>query len=109
MSDCFRGFGRTAARKVLIGNGGYVDLNIDAIHERSGDFRHVTLNLRRRAETLPAEIMGKSAWTGIHRSDQDEGRWKCERHLRTCDGDSALLRWSSLLRPGRRRLMPLTW
>jgi hypothetical protein len=28
----------------------------------------VTLNLRRRAETLPPEIMGESAWTGIHRA-----------------------------------------
>ena len=57
------------------------------------------LNLRWRAETLPPEIMRESAWTGIHRGDQDEGGWKCERHLRPCDRDSALLEGLPLLQP----------
>jgi len=64
-ADRFRRFGSTRIGEFLVGNRRHVDLNVDAIHQRTGNLRHVALNLRRRAEAFPPEIVGKSAWTSL--------------------------------------------
>src|SRR5207244_9232257 len=81
MANGFRGLRAAAAGEIFVGNGGHVHLNVDTIHQRSGNFRHVSLDLRRCAETLAAEVIGKTARTEVHRRDQEERRGKRERHL----------------------------
>jgi hypothetical protein len=40
-------------------------LDVDAVHERAGDLRHVALDLRRRAVAFPPEVVGESTRTGL--------------------------------------------
>src|SRR5215510_12833325 len=70
----------------LVGNSRHIDLNVDAVHQGPGDFRHVPLDLRWRAEALPAKVVRKAARAGVTRSNKDKCRWKRERHLSAGDG-----------------------
>src|SRR5437870_3518413 len=57
MPDGFRRLRDTAAGQVFIWNRGHVHLNIDAIHQRSRNFRHVSLDLWGCAEAFAAEVI----------------------------------------------------
>ena len=60
-TDGFRGFCGPRVGEFLVRNGRHIDLDIDAIHQRARNFRHVALNLRRRTETFASKIVCKSA------------------------------------------------
>src|SRR5437773_1871814 len=65
MPDRFGRFGGTAARQVFVGYGGHIDLDIDAIHQRTRNLRHVTLDLRGRTEAFSPEIICEPARAGM--------------------------------------------
>jgi hypothetical protein len=57
----FRRFRAARIGEFFIRNSRHVHLNIDSIHQWSGNFRHVALDLRRRAEAISAEVVGEPA------------------------------------------------
>src|SRR5262249_26183545 len=65
VSDCFRRLCGPASHQVLVWDRRHIYLNVDAVHQWSGDLRHVPLNLRRRAVTLPTKIVCKAARAGL--------------------------------------------
>src|SRR6202034_1123617 len=57
-----------------------VDVNIDAVHQRPGDFRDIALDHRSRALAVAGAVIVKAAGTGIHRGGEHEARGESQRH-----------------------------
>src|SRR6266850_3211240 len=61
-------------------------------HQRTGDLRHVTLNLRRRAEAFAAEVIRKAARTGIGGRGKNERSRESECHCGASYCDSSVFK-----------------
>jgi len=59
---------------------GNIDVNIDAIHQRAGDLRNVTLDHWRSAAALPRAVIMKAAGTRIHRRGEHKPGRESKRH-----------------------------
>src|SRR4051794_6725518 len=59
-------FGSSLTTQLAKLHGGYVDVNVDTIEERSGDATNITLDLSQRAAALTRGIIPEAARTGIH-------------------------------------------
>ena len=60
-------------------------MNIDAVHQRSGDLRDIALDHGRRAVALAGFVITKTAGTRIHGRRQHESRGERERHSGASD------------------------
>src|SRR5207248_11236226 len=67
-----RRFARRGRRDLFRRKRRHFDLQIDPIEQRSGNFRQVAQDLRRRANALAAPIVEESARTWIQRRGQRE-------------------------------------
>src|SRR6266446_3068448 len=89
------GFGRlrhTGACEVFVRNSRHVDLNIDTVHERTGDLGHVALNLWRRAEAFAAEVIREATRAGIGGRDKNERSRESECHCSASYCDSSVFK-----------------
>ena len=59
-------------REVFELDRGYGDMDIDAVHERPGNARHVTLDFRRSAVAFMGRVAVITARAGIHSRDEHE-------------------------------------
>src|SRR5437868_1615571 len=71
---------RSVSRKFAKLNGGHIDVNIDAVQQRTRDAADITLNQQWCTTALPSWVIPKAARTGIHGSHQHERRRKRQRH-----------------------------
>src|SRR6267142_5680325 len=104
-------FGRlrhTGTCEVFVRNSRHVDLNIDTVHERTGDLGHVALNLWRRAEAFAPEVIREAARAGIGGRDKNERSRESECHCGASYCDSSVFGWLSVLQPDSLSVTPLT-
>src|SRR5580765_2378545 len=66
-----------------------LDLHIDAIEQRTGDFSLVARDLIRRAAAYSFSMAEKAAWAGIHGRDQLKACREIGLPRRTRDGNAA--------------------
>jgi hypothetical protein len=66
-------------------------VDVDAIHERTGDFRDVSLDHRRSALAISGSVIVKSAGAGIHGCGKHEARGERQGHRRACNGHGSVL------------------
>ena len=85
-----RALGRRAAAQLLVLNGRNLDVNVDAVEQRPGDFGHVALDHGRGAHALARLVVEVAARAGIHGRGQHEARRKTERHGGAGDGDRVI-------------------
>ena len=76
--------------KLFIVHRGHIDMDVDAVKQRSGNLRHVALNHRRSAMALAAAVVEISAGTRVHRGSQHEAGRKGERHGGAGDANGAV-------------------
>jgi hypothetical protein len=81
-----RALGRRRAAQLLILHRRNLDVNVDAVEQRAGDFGHVALDHGRRAHALARLVVEVAAGAGIHGRRQHEARRKAERHGGARDG-----------------------
>lgn len=74
LADHGRRLAGLATGKFLIAEGRHFHLDVDAVEQRAGNFRTVTLDLQRRAVALLLLIGKKAARAGVHRGDEHEAR-----------------------------------
>src|SRR5271156_6208707 len=74
----------------LILHGRNFDVDVNAIQQRTGNFRNVALDLHRRAVAFALGVSEKSAGTGIHGGGQHEARRKIHGERCARDGDVAV-------------------
>ena len=86
----FRLVGRT---HFFVVHGGDIDVNVDAIHERTGNLGDVALDHRRGALAIAGAVIVESARAGIHGGGQHKARGKRERHGGAGNRDRAILKW----------------
>src|SRR5690606_13434284 len=79
IADECGGLATSIVAQLLTGEGGYLDVDVDAVEERTRDAREVALHLRGRAHAAATATAMKAAGARIHRSDQHEARWIGER------------------------------
>jgi|GEM_PF-4851914 len=73
------------------GDGGNLDVQVDAVKQRAGDLAEVLLDLGRRARAGAAGIGPVSAGAGVHGGDEDEVGGEGGAVHCPADGDLALL------------------
>ncbi len=64
------GFAGISSRQILVLHGGHFDMNIDPVHQRTGDLGTIPLNLRDGAGALMNGVPIIPAGAGIHGSYQ---------------------------------------
>src|SRR6202020_968194 len=79
------------AAQLLILHRGDLDMNVDAIEQRPGDFGDIALNHGRRAHALAGLVVEVSAWTWVHGRRQHKSRRESERHGGARDSDRVIL------------------
>src|ERR1700730_11966226 len=72
LSNRHRAFFGAFARDIAIFHRRDLDMQIDAIEQRTGNALTITLHLERAATAFPFQIAKISAWTRVHRRDQHE-------------------------------------
>ena len=77
-----RALRRRPTPQLLILHSGHLNMNIDPVQQRPTHLRHIPLNHRRRADTLPRFIVEIPTRTGIHRRRQHKPRRKAQTHRR---------------------------
>ena len=92
LQDLCRTFRLMRASHFLVVHGGNINVDVDAIEQRTGDLRNVALNHRRRAVALVRAIVVKTAGTRIHGSGKHKAGREREGHGSACDADSAFFR-----------------
>ncbi len=90
LTDFGRRFAIAGAGEFTDANGGDVDVQVDAIEQRAADSRQILLDHRRRAGAFLARVLQISAWTGVHRTDQQKLRGKTQRSRRARNGHNAV-------------------
>jgi hypothetical protein len=84
------GFRLVGGAHFFVVHGGNVDVDIDAVHERAGDFRDVALDHGSGAVAFATAVVVEAAGAGIHGGGQHEARGEGERHGRAGDADRAV-------------------
>jgi hypothetical protein len=93
--------------KRIRGNGGNLDLQVDAVEQRTGDSRPVSGDLIRRAAALVTALAEKAARARVHRRDELEAcRETC---LSCCPGNVDLPRFERLAQHFEHASIPLRW
>src|SRR6266478_5869710 len=84
-------FRRRWRSQFLVFHGGNLNVNVNAVQQRSWNLRNVSLNHRRRAVALPRRVAKIAARARIHRRRQHEPRWKRHRNSRARNGHCPVL------------------
>ncbi|GBD05157.1 hypothetical protein HRbin20_00735 [bacterium HR20] len=83
-------------------------MNVNAIEQRAGNFRHVALNLLWGAGAFVLWVAEVAAGTRVHRADEHHVAWVLDGHLRPRDRDAAFFeRWAQHLEHIPRKLRKL--
>jgi len=80
------------AAQFLVLHGRNLDVYVNAVQQRAGDFRDVALDLHRRAVAFALGISEESARTRIHSGGQHEARRKIHGERSARDGDVAVFK-----------------
>src|SRR5262249_12792756 len=88
---------RVAAAQLFVIHRWNVNVNVDAVHERPGNFRDVALDHRLGAMALALSRTVIATGAGVHGSGQHEARRKGQRHGGASDGYVPVFKWLSLL------------
>src|ERR1035438_6866274 len=86
VANLSRSFGRRAAAQFLVLHRWNLDMYIDAVEKRAGDFGDIALNDRRSAMALARLVIEIAAGAGVHGRRQHETGRKAERHGGARDG-----------------------
>src|SRR5262249_46159237 len=86
LPDFSRAFGALLFGEFADLDGRYVDVNVDAIKQRAGDLRDVTLDWRGRAFALAGRVIEIAARTRVHRRHEHEAGREGERHGSPANG-----------------------
>jgi hypothetical protein len=82
--------GSWVERNFFVVHGGNVDVNVDTVHERAGNFGDVTLDHRSGALAVAGTVVVKAAGTGFHGHSQHEARREREGHGGSGNADGAV-------------------
>src|SRR5579885_70092 len=97
LDDARADFRRTFSARTLpqfaVLHGGHVDVDIDAVEQRPGNFRDVALNHRRGTGALARRIVEEPARARVHRCGQHEAGGKRQRHGGTGDRHRSVFKW----------------
>src|SRR6058998_2095223 len=66
---------------------GHFNVQIDAVEQRAGHSLAIALHLKRPATAFALQVAKIAAWTGIHRRNEHQLRWKSEAACRARHGD----------------------
>jgi hypothetical protein len=91
-----RAFATRTLPQFAVLHGRHVDVDIDAIEQRTGNLGDIPLDHGRRAGAIARWIVEKAARAGIHGRCQHKSRREGQRHSRTGNGDRAVFGWLPL-------------
>ncbi len=85
-----RAFHFDVAAQFFVFHRGDFDVDVDAVEQRAGNFRDVTLDLHRRAVAFARGIAEESAGARVHRGGEHEARRKIHGKRGAGDRDAAV-------------------
>jgi hypothetical protein len=85
-------FGLVGGAHLFIVHGGDVDMDIDAVHERTGDFRDVALDHGRGALAVAGAVVVETAGARVHGGGEHEARGESEGPAGAGDAHSGIFK-----------------